>query len=341
MSKALLRCKARGIHISLGGANAHHHPHVRGQDPHRAHRCDRQPRPGRRPHRRPRPGRADASDPIAEGLITPAADGRRRTARSTSPRRSPAWSRSIRPDGSVQNLVTEKGAAIGGVAVSGKKVAYTINDDEGKMRSQLKLRKRNGKIRRGREPAALRGAPQPGQVNTYGFLELAPECAAQIPEDFGGRALRGHRRHQPVRLGEPGKTGLVRRGRRRERHPQRDPRRAGPHRRRPATAARHRAHRRHRRGGRAGAGVHGRREVRLRAGAHRRRGGPERRPLRRPPPGRAGEPGPRGTRTQWSASPPARGVQTVARGFLAATNLALDGNGRVYVTELFGDKVST
>ena len=277
------------------------------------------------------------SDPLAEGLVTPlqmdVVNGKVYVAQAFAGLVS-----KVRPDGSVKDLVVEKGASTGGVAVRGKKVAYTINDDEGKMRAQLKLRKRSGKTKRIADLQRFEENHNPDAVNTYGFLDLDPYCAAQVPEEIGGEPYPGIVDTNPYALANRHKRGwyvadaganaifdVTETGRVRTLA-------VLPPLPTEITAD--------------AAGALGLPECVV--GSHYAfepvptdvevaengalfvtllPGGPESPAL-----------GARGAVVRinpWSGR-----IRTVAQGFFAATNLALGGRGRVYVTEMFGDKVS-
>lgn len=135
------------------------------------------------------------SDPIAEGLVTPLQldihNGKIYVAQSFMG----VISR-VKADGSLKNLVMEKGgAAIGGVSASKKKIAYTINDDgdeqNPKQRSALKIRRADGTTRKVADLQKFEETRNPDQVNSYGFQGLDAECAAQVPEEVGGAPYSG------------------------------------------------------------------------------------------------------------------------------------------------------
>lgn len=285
----------------------------------------------------PAQGAPTVSDPVAEGLVTPlqidVVDGKVYVAQAFAGLVS-----KIRRDGTVKNLVKEKGASVGGVAVRDGNVAYTINDDEGKMRAQLKLRKKSGKIRPLADLQSFEEHRNPDKTNTYGFDDLDPYCAAEVPEEIGGEPYTGLVDSNPYAVANRRKRGwyvadaganaifsVTKQGRIRTRvvlPPQ---------------------------------------PTEITAGAAEALGLPECtvgssyafEPVPTDVevarngdlyvtllPGGPESPvlGARGSVVRIAAG--SRATQTVARGFFAATNLALDKKGRVYVTEMFADKVS-
>lgn len=284
----------------------------------------------------PAQGAPKASDPVAEGLVTPlqidVVNGKVYVAQAFAGLVS-----KVRPDGSVKDLVREKGAGIGGVAVRGKKIAYTINDDEGKMRAALKLRKPSGKTKRIANLQRFEERHNPDAINEYGFSDVPEGC--EIPEELGGpEPYTGIVDTNPYALAHAGKKGwyvadaganaifrVTKRGKVRTvavLPPQ------------PAVEVTAEVAQEVGLEGCAGAryvaepvptdvevAKNGDLYVSLLPG------GPESPVL-----------GARGAVVRIAAGSGA--IQTVARGFLAATNLALDDKGRVYVTELFGGKVS-
>lgn len=276
------------------------------------------------------------SDPLAQGLVTPLQidvhKGRVYVAQAFA-----GTVVKVRPDGSLKRLVREKGASIGGVAVKGRKVAYTINDDEGKMRAALKLRKRSGKTRRVADIQRFEERRNPDARNTYGFLDLTPECAAEVPEEVGGQPYDGIVDTNPYALADrpggwfvadAGANAILRvskRGRVRT-HKVLPPQNVVVTE-EAATAL----------GlpdcvvGKTFAFEPVPTDVEVAPNGDLYvsllPGGPESPVL-----------GARGSVVRIQAK--TKAMESVATGFFAATNLALDDKGRVYVTEMFGDRVS-
>ncbi|HSS68671.1 MAG TPA: ScyD/ScyE family protein [Nocardioidaceae bacterium] len=99
----------------------------------------------------------------------------------------------IRPDGSTKDLVTEPGSEIAGVAVDGFDVVYTQNTEEpsGDVESLLKRRFDNGTVRTVANLGRFEATNNPDGAQTYGFPHLKPSCANQISSDFGPPSYSG------------------------------------------------------------------------------------------------------------------------------------------------------
>lgn len=93
----------------------------------------------------------------------------------------------VRPDGSVRDLVQEQGG-VGGVAVRRGRVAFTFSTTTPEKNgvSKLKVRARDGSVRTVARLGAFEAKANPDGHRTYGFVDLAPACASQVR----GRTLR-------------------------------------------------------------------------------------------------------------------------------------------------------
>ncbi len=90
----------------------------------------------------------------------------------------------VNRNGKVVVLRTEP-VSVTGVASRGKAVAYTVRgDDPAKPLAKLKLRRPNGKVRVVADLARYEAKNNPDQLNRYGFRGLSAACLAQLPEDF-------------------------------------------------------------------------------------------------------------------------------------------------------------
>jgi hypothetical protein len=97
----------------------------------------------------------------------------------------------VRPDGSVKVLTAEQGS-VSGVAAKGYNVAYTMQG--GTQRNPtalLRWRQSNGKTRTVADLGAYEASRNPDAANTYGFLDLGPTCAAKVPPEIGGEPYTG------------------------------------------------------------------------------------------------------------------------------------------------------
>ncbi|MGD9960063.1 ScyD/ScyE family protein [Nocardioides sp.] len=97
----------------------------------------------------------------------------------------------LRPNGTTTDLLTEPGE-VGGVASRGYNVAYTFTGgDETNPVALLKLRQANGKVRTIANLRRFEERNNPDGSQRYGFRNLAPECAAQVPPEIGGEPYTG------------------------------------------------------------------------------------------------------------------------------------------------------
>jgi hypothetical protein len=97
----------------------------------------------------------------------------------------------VRANGSTKDLLTEPGD-IAGVASSGYTVTYTFTSfDENNPQALLKQRAPNGKVRTIADLGAFEAKYNPDAHNTYGFLNLSPSCAEQVPAEIGGEPYHG------------------------------------------------------------------------------------------------------------------------------------------------------
>jgi len=90
----------------------------------------------------------------------------------------------VRPNGTLRDLVKQRGG-VGGVAVRDGRVAFTFTKPAtpGKTGlAQLRVRTRSGSIRTVAHLAAFEAKANPDRHRTYGFVDLAPDCASQLPE---------------------------------------------------------------------------------------------------------------------------------------------------------------
>jgi hypothetical protein len=95
--------------------------------------------------------------------------------------------------GSVSDLVTAPGTEIAGVAAQGNgTVFYTARfGPDNAPTALLRRALPNGKTSTVADLGAYEAAANPDRVNTYGFVEISPECAAQLPPDIGPPSYTG------------------------------------------------------------------------------------------------------------------------------------------------------
>lgn len=97
----------------------------------------------------------------------------------------------IRADGSTKDLTAQPGE-VAGVAVRGFDVAFTFNNmNPDDPVSSLMLRRANGTIRTIADLQSFEATRNPDHRNVYGFLGLSKECADQVPAEIPG----GHPYH--------------------------------------------------------------------------------------------------------------------------------------------------
>lgn len=91
----------------------------------------------------------------------------------------------ISPTGVKTNLHTEPGRSIQGVASEGYDVAFTVHgNDPAHPVSLLKLRKASGAVSTIADLGAFEAAENPDLYARYGFRQLSDACLAQVPEEF-------------------------------------------------------------------------------------------------------------------------------------------------------------
>ncbi len=97
----------------------------------------------------------------------------------------------IRVNGVVKDKVVEPGE-ISGVASDGYNLAYAFSggDNENPF-AELKWRSKNGKTRTIADLWAYESKHNPDSVNTYGFTDISQKCADQVPEEVGGGSYPG------------------------------------------------------------------------------------------------------------------------------------------------------
>jgi hypothetical protein len=86
----------------------------------------------------------------------------------------------VRWDGHVRDLVTDA-PGVGGVAMKDGRVAFTVT---GKHTAQLRVRGRGGTVRTVAHLARYEKRVNPDRSQTYGFLDLAADCADQVTGDL-------------------------------------------------------------------------------------------------------------------------------------------------------------
>jgi hypothetical protein len=130
------------------------------------------------------------SDPIAENLAGPLQMSVNTHGIAVAQSFSKTVSK-VRRDGTVRDLVTERGNANRGADVSGvlltkKGVVYTYTNAP-KGLAKLKFVSNGGDVRPIADLGAYEGANNPDAGNSYGFRNLDPDCKAQVPEQIPGQ----------------------------------------------------------------------------------------------------------------------------------------------------------
>jgi hypothetical protein len=98
----------------------------------------------------------------------------------------------VRPNGTTSNLFASPGNSITGVATRGYDVAFTWrSNDEANPASALKRRFANGTVRTVANLYAFEKRHNPDARNEYGFRNLSAACAAQVPPEIGGQPYTG------------------------------------------------------------------------------------------------------------------------------------------------------
>jgi len=128
---------------------------------------------------------ADVSDPIVSGLAGPlqidvGANGQIYVGQSFA-----GLLTKVRANGTTKTLVDE-GIEVSGVASRGYDVAYLVDGGEGVTTAALKLRKANGKVHTIANLMKYEVKHNPDEFQRYGFRNLDPECADQVPAEVGG-----------------------------------------------------------------------------------------------------------------------------------------------------------
>jgi hypothetical protein len=99
----------------------------------------------------------------------------------------------VRPDGTTKDLVSDPGTEIAGVAVDGYDVAYTqlSTNANGDPVALLKRRFANGTIHTVANLGRFEARNNPDGFEEYGFRHLSQSCIDQIPADFGDASYFG------------------------------------------------------------------------------------------------------------------------------------------------------
>ncbi|MBD0292260.1 MAG: ScyD/ScyE family protein [Jiangellaceae bacterium] len=135
------------------------------------------------------------SDPIVGGMAGPlslavGSDGTVYVAQSFA-----GTLTAIDKKGGATDLASVPGASLSGVEALGRgTVTYTTRVPGGPApvtSAGLWRVQPNGKVRLVADLLAFEEENNPDQVNSYGFQDLTPECAAQVPEEIGGEPYTG------------------------------------------------------------------------------------------------------------------------------------------------------
>lgn len=93
----------------------------------------------------------------------------------------------VRPNGTISNLFASPGDDISGVASRGYDVAFTwTHSDEAHPAAALKRRFANGAVHTVADLYAFEKRHNPDAGNVYGFRNLSKACAAQVPPEVPG-----------------------------------------------------------------------------------------------------------------------------------------------------------
>ena len=157
------------------------------------------------------------SDPIVSGLVGPLQidlghHGKIYVAQAFS-----GVLTQVNRDGTTEDLTSEP-TGIDGVASGRRGVAFTTTDFAPATRNALlKIRKHDGTVKTVADLWPYEQENNPDQVNTYGFLDLSPACAAEVdalpppPEDEGpppsGEPYTGQPDSHPYALANDGDGG--------------------------------------------------------------------------------------------------------------------------------------
>ena len=133
---------------------------------------------------------ASVSDPIATGLAGPlqiaVQSGNVYVGQSFA-----GLLTKVRPDGTTRDLTAQPGE-VAGVAVRGNNVAFTFTGgDETHPVARLMLRRADGVIRTVADLYRFEKTRNPDRRTRYGFLGLSEACAAAVPDEVGGYPYRG------------------------------------------------------------------------------------------------------------------------------------------------------
>jgi len=247
----------------------------------------------------------------------------------------------VRPNGSTKTLVSAPGTEISGVASSGYTVTYTTSGKgaDGNPYQQLRRRTSDGQVRTLAYLGRYERRHNPDAVRSYGFRDLSNDCADQVPPQIGGHPYSGRIDSHPYAVALPGNgASLVADA------AGNDILRVGPHGRVTTVAVLPPVPAKVTADAAATLGlpdcVVGHTyyfeavptDVEVGPGGwlyvSELPGGPEDPSL-----------GARGAVVR--IDPTTGAVQRLAKGFLGATNLAVTPTGRIFVTELFGNRIAT
>jgi hypothetical protein len=124
---------------------------------------------------------------VAEGLVSPLSFAVGRGPTIDVAQSFPGWLTRISPDGSAETIATsEPGYGSAGVSRSRGTTYYTVSigamtNDPAQNFSELRSVDREGNAETVADIASYEYAENPDSVNTYGFQGLDPACAAQLP----------------------------------------------------------------------------------------------------------------------------------------------------------------
>ncbi len=137
---------------------------------------------------------ATVSDPIIDGLAVPlqlavGSDGTVYVSQADS-----GTLTAIDKKKGAKDLVSAPGTEIAGVDATGKgTVTFTTSGgtEDGGFFAEVRRVQPNGKVRSLADLAAYEETNNPDAGNSYGFQDLTPQCAAQVPEFIGGEPYNG------------------------------------------------------------------------------------------------------------------------------------------------------
>jgi hypothetical protein len=128
---------------------------------------------------------AEVSDPIATGLVGPLQIDVGHKGQIYVGQAFAGLLTKVRPNGTTTNLVTEP-IEVSGVASRGFDVAYLVDGGEGVTKAALKVRNANGKVRTVANLMRYEVKNNPDEFQRYGFRNLDADCADQVPAEVGG-----------------------------------------------------------------------------------------------------------------------------------------------------------